>query len=314
MYHFCTITSGNYIPFVETLFRSLVKYHSEVTLHVLVTGSVIKLDGYTNGLKFYGISDIKATRNAVHIYEKYKEENDNLRWALKSVFLMYLLEEHEKVIYTDNDLFFFNDYAFLFELLEGHSLILTPHWCNYLPIGSEENFLMNYTLGLYNAGFVGASREGLKVLSWWSDACFYSMSKDVNNGYFVDQRYLDMAAIIDDKVSVVRHLGCNLGSWNIQQNKRVKQRSSILINNKYPIIFIHFNAETVKHISNGNDNLLKPYYEEYESTFRLTGLELDSFDKGCQQWIEKGLFKALKRKLLLRTRLKLLFFRISQKL
>jgi hypothetical protein len=120
-----------------------------------------------------------------------------------------------------------------------------------------------------------------------------------------------MSLILDEKVGILRHLGCNLSSVNMHQNRRVKVEKEVLINEKYPVVFIHFNAETVKHILNQNDFLLKPHYDEYEKAFALTGHKLSSFK---HQLEPAPTVIDFKRKLKLRTRLKQLVLKIYQRL
>lgn len=302
MYHFCTISSPDYLPFVETLHHSLRKYSGNIQLHVLVTGS----SDYkgSSDLLVYGLEDLKHMEKVWGMVSKYEREPDNLRWALKQVLLSFLLQKHESVIYLDNDIYFFNSCQFLFEQLKDHSVLLSPHWCVFDPYGFEENFRMNFHLGLFNAGFIGVNQNAQSFLRWWADVCMYKMSKDTSDGFFVDQRYLDLALIVDSGIGIVRHLGCNVGSWNGHQNKRQLINGVVLINGIYPIVFIQFNGETIRHITNGNDVLLQKHYLEYEHTFSSTGIELEAFKETYIDKQDENYAIRLKRHLKLRTQLK----------
>lgn len=307
MYYFCTITTIDYLPFVQTLFHSLKQQSENITLHVLVLANE-KPPG-TGFILYYTPNDLSDGR-ALELTHKYKTNADYLRWGLKPVFIQHLLNKCEQVIYVDNDIYFFNPFDFLFEQLLHHSLLLTPHWSSFSPFPFDENFMTAYQIGLFNAGFVGANRKALTILKWWSDACLYSMESDFCRGFFVDQRYLDLSLVIDPEVGIVRHLGCNLGSWNMHQNKRVKLNEKVLIAGKYPVVFIHFNNETITHILNGNDQLLRSYFTEYEQAFSLTGYQLNDFKHRAKP----HLIIQIKRKLLFRTRLKRFLFQLSQKI
>ena len=313
MYHFCTIASGNYIPFVETLFASLQEQEVNASLHVLMTDVNFK-DPSKEGLFVHALSQVKDDLLIDRIEHQYHANNNYLRWALKPVFLRYLLKEHEAVIYVDNDIFFFHSFHFLFEQLANASILLTPHWFNLRPYPNTENFNTNFQIGLFNAGFIGASRRGIPFLEWWAEACLYRMERNEQEGFYDDQRFLDMSLLVDENAAIVRHLGCNVGSWNMHQNKRVSTNGQAMINGKYPVVFVHFNHETIKHILNGNDAPLVPYLEEYRTFFKKTGYVLEDYISSLQDWSKQAPFQAIVRKTKIRTRFKNWLFQLSQKL
>lgn len=308
-YHFCTIASPDYLPFVQTLCNSLRTQNSDTVLHVLLTAKD-KPDAADGILHYYVPEDLSG-ETALEIVHKYHLNNDHLRWALKPAFLSHLLAEHDKVIYLDNDIYFYKSFDFLFEQLDQCSLLLTPHYFPFYPYPNEELFKSNYQIGLFNAGFIGASKKANSILKWWSDACLYNIENNFSEGYFVDQRYLDLSIIIDEGVRILRHPGCNVGSWNMHQSRRSNVNGEILIGGKYPIVFIHFNNETIKHILNGNDRLLMSYYKKYENAFSMSGHNLNEFKYYTSKPYH---LTQIKRGLRLRTRIKGILFRLYQKL
>jgi hypothetical protein len=126
---------------------------------------------------------------------------------------------------------------------------------------------------------------------------------------------LDMVPVIDEDAAIVRHQGCNIGSWNIETYKRsTKPDGPVVINNNYPVIFIHFNYETIEQILNGNDAALRPYYIQYEQTFSATGFTLDDFIPKLKKWKSTGLLVNIKRSLSVRSRIKRMLFNLAKKL
>ena len=103
MYHFCTIGSGNYLPFIETLFHSLHTQDENVVLHALLTDGTIPSRKNEN-LRFYSIDQLLDEPHVREIVDKYSYRNDYMRWALKPVLLLYLNKTYGKVIYVDNDI------------------------------------------------------------------------------------------------------------------------------------------------------------------------------------------------------------------
>jgi hypothetical protein len=99
----------------------------------------------------------------------------------------------------------------------------------------------------------------------------------------------------------------------MHQNKRTSKDGTVLINDVYPVVFVHFNGETAKHIVNGNDRLLHPFYEEYMEALRLCGADLHHHKEKIR--LEKNnRLVAVKRRLKLRTTFKNLLFKIARKL
>ncbi|HYO22916.1 MAG TPA: hypothetical protein VER36_10960, partial [Flavisolibacter sp.] len=262
--------------------------------------------------RHYSLDELKDIHLAEAILNKYKDTKDALRWALKPVFLTYLLQQYEKVIYLDNDLFFFSPFEFLSEELNDSSFLLTPHWSPFSPLPHTSDFEMNFRLGLYNAGFVGVSRQGMPGLGWWAEACLFKMAADFSNGYYDDQRYLDLLPVIDEKARILRHQGCNVGGWNIHQNKRIVMNGTVYINGRYPVVFIHFNQSTLEQIALGNDKQLQPFLDIYKASFASFGYSFEQLKKNAAGLSTSPLLR-LKRKVRIRTRLKLLIFQLYQK-
>lgn len=265
------------------------------TLHVLVVDGDAGFE-FKNCL-FYSLKDVKQEPNAADIILKYKADKNRLRWSLKPVFMKYLLEkkEVEKVIYLDNDLFFYADYSFLFELLDKHSILLTPHYYKYSPQRDQNWFEANFRVGLFNAGFVGANRQGVSSLQWWADCCAYRCEKNSFRGLFDDQKYLDLITVIDENAHIVRHKGCNVAGWNTEVCSRSLVNNRVVIDGIYPVVFIHFNDTTVREIINGSDSILFNHYREYVEVLKNYNIHLKEkdllFNQPFTDRIKFGLWK-----------------------
>jgi hypothetical protein len=98
-------------------------------------------------------------------------------------------------------------------------------------------------------------------------------------GLHDDQKYLDIFHSVFENIGVVRHKGCNVSNWNRIECLRTKHpNGEVLINNTFPIVFIHFTEGTILDISVGNDDLLIPHLKEYNETLINLGFELDLFE------------------------------------
>lgn len=312
MYDFCTIASPDYVPFVMALHQSLQEQNRAARLHVLVTGHGQPHN--TETLNFYGPEDVAAVKFAAEIFNKYETEPDHLRWALKPVLISLVLSKVPAVIYVDNDIYFYSDFRFIFNRLQQHSVLLSPHHREWLPYEKRSNFSVNFTHGIFNAGFVGTTRKGMPLMQWWAEVCFYHMKKDPDNGFFVDQRYLELMLVMDEQVGVLQHPGCNVAAWNIHQSRRILKNGQVLINGSFPVVFIHYTWETILHIVNGNDYLLQPFYEKYEAVFRQLGFDLKALKTDISTIKQPGVARRLQLRLRPRTRLRLWLQRLYHKL
>lgn len=241
MNSFCLIITKDYLPRIPIIQNSLNQY-SNSEIHVLVCSN--KVPKSTKKITYYSLEAIKDK-------PPYNINSDGFRWALKGPFILKLLSKLERVIYIDSDIWFFSNPEFLFSILKNTGLLLTPHRRNFDPFHNKETFYLHLTDGLFNAGFIGASRLGIPALKYWQHLCYFKMEKDSSRGLFVDQRYLDLVFILFyKKIKILDHPGCNVARWNI--HRFIK-----------PLIFVHFTKKTIEDIKKGRIKMLQEYLEEY---------------------------------------------------
>jgi hypothetical protein len=240
---------------------------------LLVDDAFFDREKFLDSVHFYTLQDIAQEPSAAQIVGKYAEDKDKLRWCLKPVFMHYLLRKNlvDSVLYVDNDIYFFDNFLPLFDYVGKHELWLTPHWRCMNPFIDPHVFKDNFTDGMFNAGFVGASKAGLHILEWWSMVNSYRCEKNRAEGFWDDQRYLDMLPIRFPGVGIVRHMGCNVAVWNKRDCTRVLVSNKLLIQGEFPIVFIHFTKDTMDDIAMskyGGDPLLMPYLSEYNGSIQ----------------------------------------------
>jgi hypothetical protein len=310
----CTIITADYLPLAKVLHASLQKQVPGTTLQVLVVDE----NKYTStdSLIIHSVDALADSAYFRGIQKKYGQTNpDYFRWALKPVFIGYLLEKgFNKVLFADPDLYFTGDFNFLFTELDQNNVLLTPHWANIDPTENEDSLLAVLKGGLYNAGFVGVNKKGSEAMAWWAGLCHYKTEDLTGLGLFVDQKYLDILPVQFDKVQVIKHRGCNLASWNIDTSKRELVQSKLMINKMYEPVFIHFAKDTIVNIINKNDALLQPYLDEY-----ITALQKENFDLlnklgDFNPTRYSSAAYSIKYKLRIRTRLKRFFFKLAEKI
>lgn len=270
MHHFCTISTTNHLFKALALFDSIKAQADDAQLHLLIVDAGKLDDAKFPGVVSYGLKDVMNVLPGEVVVSKYSKDKDKLRWALKPVFLKYLLAEKcEKAVYVDNDIYFFSDFRFLFEQLESQSFLLTPH--NYPRNPKKEQIWLeaNFRVGLYNAGFVGVSRKALAALDWWAECCAYKTERNAWRGLHDDQKYLDLIPVMLEDAHIVRHKGCNVADWNNQICPRVESGNEVLIDGIFPLVFIHFNVTTIRSILTGKEPLLLKYFERYLTQLKV---------------------------------------------
>lgn len=241
MSHFATITTQSHFFKVFALAESLKSF--AITLHVLVVDRDTFPQEHPSNIEFYKLTDIPNPLVS-QLGKKYK--GDRLRWSLKPVFLINLLAKHERVVYVDNDIFFYSNPQFIVNYMDQHSLVLTPHFYRDSPF-EEQNWLeANFRVGLFNAGFIGVNRHAVTFLTWWANCCLFSVKKAYWRGLFDDQKYLDLAPVKVPDLKILHHRGCNLAGWNDVDLRFEKKDELVYINGVDQLVFIHFAEMSMK--------------------------------------------------------------------
>lgn len=278
-YSYCTIITQSHLAWAFSLFTSLEEHSPGTPLVVLVVDGNAKTMQSVQapvGVSILYLDDIRDKGVGESIMTKYAHQPDELRWSLKPVLMLHLLERYEKVAYCDCDLFFFSDHRFLMEELDLHAVLLTPHWRCSNPAVDLGNYNLLLREGLYNAGFIAAHRAGRKALQWWANSCYTVCVKDSTSGQYVDQAHLNLLPIYFDRVHVIKHRGCNVANWNRIECLRTPQPDgTVLINGTFPIVFIHFTQSMISGVLKGQDPHLLPYLQKFNSTLLRFDPSLD---------------------------------------
>jgi hypothetical protein len=283
MNHFATVITTDHIDKSLALLESLNTF-GEATLHALVIDQLPPATkDIHNAFKNFHICSLESLISEPDqglgriITSRYRNTADELRWALKPIFIMYLQKKFPTLCYLDCDLYFYDNYQFLIDKLQTQSVILTPHWRDISAFNHE--YMYNFRHGIYNAGFVGLGPGSESMLTWWAEMCAIECTKSERAYTYVDQRYLDLVPIYFDNVEIIRHYGCNVAGWNTTFLKREREGSTTTVRGM-PIVFIHFSAITMSFIQEGKDNYLYDYYNQYRLTLRQIRQQLLSLGLG----------------------------------
>lgn len=267
---FCTIITADYQHFARAIYDVLASHRHDTTFYVLTVDNPMP-SSTDSGICWITYQTLQqALPDDCKKIEHYQPDaGSTFRWALKPVFLKYLLthQKLDKVAYVDPDIYFYENPFFLFDELQTSDVLITPHWRSKDPKTDPVNFNSLFTGGLFNAGFFACNKRSSDILDWWLDLCAYRMEKE--NGFYVDQGYLNLFPIYyPDRVKIVQHRGCNVSNWNLVECKRKIINGKLLINGTDPVVFIHFTNATIHFILIGIDALLKPHLDQYQNALQ----------------------------------------------
>ena len=287
----CTVSTLDYVPKALALFRSLKRYDPAAQFLVVVTNASSKSDfdqfdiSKVPGLILSTLHNFEENDEVQLLARRYSPSSDAFRWSIKPQIMLYLHNflEAQKVIFLDNDIWFCNPFDFIWDQLENSSILLSPHWRVSDPTIDAPWFETNFRDGIFNGGFVGTNFKNLNPLKWWARACAYKCEINYESGLYVDQKYLDFLPTHFPNVNFLSHRGCNVAYWNFHECKRSNENLNgqiqVLINQKYPVIFIHFTKDLIKSIKQGKDPLLKNHLAQYEADLAHFGNDLSAWDQ-----------------------------------
>lgn len=289
---FCTIITRSHLGWALALADSLRQWDSALPFTILIT-DVDSAEGIDMGGR--SNTSIVVLNELMHrplcraITTKYAEQSDELRWSMKPVLMAHLLERYTKVIYGDCDLHFYSDPAWLWKELDTSNVLLSPHWRSAVATVDRPNFDLLYVGGLYNGGFVAASRGGVPALDAWAANCAEVCIKDFTQGQYVDQTHLNLLPVYFDGVQVLKHRGCNVANWNMVECAREADvDGTVLINGTYPIVFIHFTRSMIDGIVSGVDGLLMPHLVVLRDRLLAAGFPKDVVAESERRLAEKN--------------------------
>jgi glycosyltransferase involved in cell wall biosynthesis len=275
----CTIIAKNYLALARTLAQSFLSVHPDHKFYVLIVDEV---QGYLNpveeSFEVVSLTDLEIP-NLLSFCFKY--DVVELCTAAKPFLMDYLIREQgvDKLLYLDPDVLVTAPLKPLYERLETYDIVLTPH----LDTDYPDDGLMpdnGYVLraGVFNLGFIGlnSSENAASFLTWWKSKLYNGCVVDVPNGYFVDQKFIDLAPIFFGNLFVEKDTGYNVAYWNLHSREISKHNGTWLCNGE-PMYFFHFSGYTLEsseisdhvrsdssrhHFSNRRE--LRSLFDEYE--------------------------------------------------
>jgi hypothetical protein len=239
----CTIIAKNYVAQARVLARSFAQHHPDGRCWVLV---IDDYEGYLDP-QTEPFTILTPAQVGCDEFHEMALRYDVLEvsTAVKPWLLRHLLREGAPAItYLDPDICIYSSLQVLEDLAQAHQLVLTPHNSEPLPDDGERPSQIDILLaGVYNLGYVslGAGPESDKLLGWWQQRLLNDCRVDPLNGYFVDQRWFDLApGLISDR-AIVREPQYNTAYWNINSRQLDYDGERYTVDGQ-PLAFFHFSG------------------------------------------------------------------------
>ena len=240
----CTIISPNYLAYARTLARSYLAWHPGHRFFVLIVADLSDPAPFaaepfeTVMLPEIGLADLRG--------EAMKYEILELNTNVKPTFLKYLLSRYafDRLTYLDPDIFVYAPLTPVSAALESNDAVLTPHLTTPVFDGkspSEQDLLYN---GTYNLGFFAVRNTpgGRAILDWWERRCLDLGFSEGRTGLFVDQKWMNLAPGLFEHVAILRHPGCNMAYWNLNDRTLSGPATQPMVNGTEPLCFFHFSG------------------------------------------------------------------------
>lgn len=208
-----TIIAKNYLAHARVLARSLARHHPEVPLFVVLGDEGELRD---EPFRIISLADLGISRRFLFHYNRQQTLT-----AIKPHALRTLLERgFTRALYLDADILVIGDLSPVLAPDGDPSIWLTPHLLDP-PRGDDraDRELRILLSGAYNGGCIGVSQseEALRFLTWWQKRLATHSRRDIVQGMFYDQKWLDHVPIFFEHSAIIRDRACNIAYWNIDE-------------------------------------------------------------------------------------------------
>jgi hypothetical protein len=236
-----TVCNLAYLPKARVLAESLLKHGSE-KIKIYIIDRKCDVDLPESLAEFVWIEDVGVP----NLYEMaFKYDITEFSTSVKPFITLKLLESVGKVIFLDPDTCVYHSIEGIFDELNEHPIVLTPHYITPQKNDQVDSDMGMMRFGSFNLGFyaVNRSEEAQSFLRWWSDRCFRFSYFEAQFGLSTDQKWVSIAPCFFPNLYVSFNMGYNMAFWNVHE--RVLERSldgNYVVNGEYPLIFFHFSS------------------------------------------------------------------------
>lgn len=256
-----TICARNYLAYALTLRASIEAIDADARFFIFLSDDPIDDNDIPRG-EILSILDLEI-ENIEEL--KFKYNILELSTAIKPSCFLYLLETKafDSAIYLDPDIQVFAPLKEVEKALgTGTSCVLTPHLLEPLDDELSPTDLDVLITGTFNLGFAAFSRsaEAIDFIRWWERRVNTHCFVDLQNGLFVDQKFVEFAPSFIQNLEIIRHPGYNVAYWNLANRTMRLNDEQVEVNGK-PLIFFHFSGVVPE-----NSDVLSKHQNRFKAT------------------------------------------------
>ncbi len=244
--HIFTSSTSNYIPKARVLAESVRRHVPGATFHLVLcdappAGFSLEDEPFDDLIT---LDDFETPVGKGWIYQHNVVE---LCTAVKGMGFERLFQRGaEKVVFLDPDIVVFSDLDSIGQLLDEHSIVLTPHQTEPEATRSAilDHEVSSLKHGVFNLGFLAVrnSVEGRRFVRWWSERLRDFCYDDKGQGLFTDQKWIDLAPAFFSDIAILREPQFNVSTWNINHRDLAGSLESGISVNGKPLCFYHFSG------------------------------------------------------------------------
>lgn len=216
----CTIVAKSHLSYARLLARSFRQHHPDVPFYVLLADEG---SGWVDASAEPFILVTLEQLAMPHVERvRFRYDQQPFTYACTPALMAALHRlGHDEVIYFKQETLVLAPLSPLFDLLQRHPVVVTPHLVTPLTgpdAGDrEQNILQS---GVYNIGVLGVSARapGPDLLGWWADRLSQHCRHDVPNGMHFEQRWMDLAPAFFG-VHILRDPAFNIGHWSLPERR-----------------------------------------------------------------------------------------------
>ncbi len=240
MLYFAAILDYNYLGRLIGLYGSLNRHHDEYTLFVICLDD--KLYQYLEAKKNKNIVPLKR-EDLEEFYpelKKIKEERAAIDYlfTLSPYYPSYILEKYPEIPFIcslDVDQYFFANSGEIFNDLDNHSILITPHRFTETLKSLERHGVFNVSFQVFKN-----DQHGKECLRLWRSQCYEWCKDELEDGKFADQKYLESwVQHFGSNVKVIDNIGLGLAPWNLN-NYNLSLRKGHVFVDKNRLILFHY--------------------------------------------------------------------------
>jgi len=245
---YATIVAKNYLAHARVLGRSIREHHPHQRLVVLLIDD--EAGDHRDDSEPFELmrpSDLGLGRAEFHrmatIYNVLE-----LSTAIKPWLLEHLVATRSRpVVYLDPDIEVFSPLDELEHFVHEHAIVLTPHSTTAMPrdeLGPSEIGILK--AGVYNLGCIAINSRSAEFLAWWKERLARDCLASPDEGYSVDQKWVDFVPSLFPDHYILRDTAYNVAYWNLFGRAFTERCNQYFVDER-PLRFFHFSGFSPKH-------------------------------------------------------------------